>query len=251
MDASINRVYLAGMKPITKFVALSLTFALSIPGALAAPAKPAKAAAAKSADGKDQDASVLFGSIDDGRLMLEGNIGWPYYPRLGVHYGLSDRLSIGGTFSLGGASAGWSYFGIGFAVPVRFVAWQNDKMSLALRTDPGVTLGFGFFSTLIGINIPVAANFGYTVPLSGNMNIKVGGGLDTGASILVGGGLANAIVIVPILVGPAAEIRVTKDITIPIEAKVGPVIGTFGVGPFVTTGVGFGYKFLAGVTYTL
>jgi hypothetical protein len=210
------------MNLISKFVALSLAIALSIPSALAAPAKPAGAAAAKSADGKDQNASVLFGSIDGGRLMLEGNIGWPYYPRLGVHYGINDRFSIGGSFGLGGGYAGWWGFGLIFAAPIRFVAWQQDT---------------------------IAAHFGYSIPLSGSMNIKVGGGVESGATILTGGGLASAGAAIPILLGPAAEIRITKDITIPIESKFGPVIYTYSNAFF--SNVWFDFRFLAGITYTL
>jgi hypothetical protein len=198
----------------------------------------------------------LFGGIDDGRLMLEGNIGWPYYPRFAVHYGLSDRFSVGGSFALGGGYAGWWGFGMNVAAPIRWVAYKAPKMSLQLRFDPGVTLGFGWASTLFTFNIPVAANFGYEIPLdSKTMSLKVGGGIETGIGIMVGSFLASPAVAVPILIGPAAELRVTKNVTIPIDIKLGPSIGTFttGIGAITatSTGASLGYKFLAGVTYTL
>jgi hypothetical protein len=243
------------MKKLLQVGMSGLVLLLAAPAAWSAP-KGAVASSGPSQGGS----SVLFGGIEEGKWMLEGQIGWPYYPRASFHYGISESFSVGPSISLGGAST-WG-FGIALGAPIRYIPWQSGKMSVALRADPGVS--FGFLGVVaVGLNLPVSGHFGYGIPFNHkNLYLRVGGGLETGVSGFVSG--VNGVSI-PILIGPAAELRILPKLTVTMDFKFGPEIRTFatpGLNSALTalaaaTGtttssifVGFAYRTLAGVTYT-
>lgn len=209
------------------------SFALA---ALIAAGSPSTAAAAED--------SFLFGAPQRGQVF--GSLGYSGTPRIGYMTGLNPTTAIGGEFIL---DIGQFYntqsfvpgnrIFVGAAVPIKLLLSEEDKLTFALTVAPGIgaqiiTGG----ATQFGILMHGAVNVGYKA----SKQFTIGGGIDVPLSLHFGD-FTN--VAIPILLGPAAEFRVTRDLTLRSELKLGPHITAADFGG----GANLGLKFNIGVNY--
>ncbi len=181
-----------------------------------------------------------FGDIPSGNV-FEAEIGFPFAPRLAFHHALNSQMSVGGLFGVDYgyyAPNGGVRVALHLGLPVRLSLLKDSKLSIGLRLDPGLFLGFtGAFQ--FGLLLNAGVNIGYIV----NPMLTVGGGIDLPLGFVFTPGFYAAI---PILFGPVLELHVSPQLAILFDAKFGPWIGTGGGG-----GTTLGLKLLAGIAYRL
>lgn len=170
--------------------------------------------------------------------MLHGEIGFSGLPKVAYHMGMSNNLSVGGSFAFD-----YAYFApqaaftpaILLQAPIRFRLHESGQLSFGLRADPGVGFIFGNVFTF-GLLLNMAFNVGYAV----NNQIIVGGGVDMPIAIRISDGGSG--LVWPLLFGPMFEMHVTPAVALTADLKFGPWIDS-------AAGAIFGLKFLVGVAY--
>lgn len=171
--------------------------------------------------------------------MLHGEIGFSGLPKVAYHMGMSNDLSIGGSFAFD-----YAYFapraafsaGLLLQAPIRYRIHESGQLSFGLRADPGVGMFFPGGGFVFGLLLNMAFNVGYAV----NNQIIVGGGVDMPLAIRISDGGAG--LVWPILFGPMFEMHVTPSVALTADLKFGPWIDS-------DVGAIFGLKFLVGVAY--
>lgn len=181
--------------------------------------------------------SVVFGGPRSGALLLEGTLGYSHLPRLGVHYGLTDSVSVGGAFAfnLGYYSFAATFPNIQFSVPI-LITFSRQKMVGGVRIEPGIAMVFALGQVAPMMTVDLEANAGVRL---GDI-AKLGGGINIPFGLVITA--VGAAAFVPILFGPVFEIAPTPEVAFHVDVKLGPYISSAG-------GVFFGSRLAAGITY--
>lgn len=178
--------------------------------------------------------------VHSGETMTKGSLmplieaGWPDVT-LGVAYGLSDKIDIGGR--LGFVYGPWFNpsligFGMALSVPIRFSLVKGGGVSALIHVDPG--LKFPLFSpVLFGLQFPVGAEVGIHVADHATLQV----GLDLPMHVnFVRGAYFN---IAP-MAGPGFEYHI-GNAAIGLNTRFGATVAVGGGGGATFSGAGFGF----------
>jgi len=188
---------------------------------------------------------AYFGGIEKDRSTLSGDLGYADLPRIEFLHGISDRFAIGGKFAFNlsyyipSVYAGPNFL---FGVPLRVSFYNGPSISAGMKIVPTFALG------LLGGN---SANVAFD--LESNIGIKawdvanVGGGIKI--PFLMSFGPFGAVI--PILIGPTAELHTTPNFGIAFDAKLGPYFVTTNGTPTspASSGITFGMRISLGASY--
>jgi hypothetical protein len=183
-------------------------------------------AVAAPASAEDKGWSVLSGtSVGPGHVALQLQAGWPDLS-LGGHYGLGDKLDVGGRFAFSYGQDGSLGFGVGPAPGFRFQASARYQLisSGALRLGAGFSPGFGL-DLLPGVTtprilFPLQLVFGI-VP-GGKLMLHVGLDLPLYATLPTAATTGG--VTFPILVGGGVEYALDRSLAATGQLRIGPVL---------------------------
>ncbi len=192
--------------------------------------------------------------------IVEGGLGWP---GLHVSYlrGISNQLELGArfTFNYGVEGlVGAIVPGVKFQFLLRFKFFDNGKISLALRFEPGplfyfypssgvTTCSFDAFgnvvcgragSTVGGLTIPVGMRLG----LVASSAVNVGVSFDLPMWFSFG---RTTTFLVPILMGAGVEYFLQSNLLLAFNIKMGPTLSSGGGTAVFTfeSKLGVGYRF--------
>lgn len=189
--------------------------------------------------------TMRAGGIKPGSI-FEGELGFSALPRIAYHYTIADGFSIGGMFTFDfqyyylGPGATFTP-GIGLQMPLRINLYNQNRISVGLRTDPGIGFSFPAGTTVINILLDTSVNVGYwAVP----GKFLVGGGLQMPVAIAFATAGGNALLIWPLLFGPIIEFHPIPEVAITADLKFGPHINS---NP--ANNVHFGARMLVGAAY--
>ena len=199
--------------------------------------------------------SFFFGVPD--RPTAWGQVGYSGVLRGGYVFLPGENLSIGGEFILDAGffnSVGTGRPGtvsIAVAAPIKLKISESDTMIIGLTGRPGIGItlvdsvetdfgdpNFGQSKTepLFALLLHVEGNVGFKI----NDDFIVGGGVEIPVTFLFG---TFNIFLFPLLAGPVAEYRITDDIAVHADFKIGPHLAA---GDSSTS---FGLKFQAGASW--
>ena len=183
-------------------------------------------------------------TMSRGSLMPYGEVGWPDVS-LGVAYGISDKIDIGGRlgFVYGPYhSPAFVGFGMALSVPVRFSLVKGGSISALIHVDPG--LRFPLFSpVLFGIQFPVGAEVGIHVAEHATLQV----GLDVPMHVNF---LRGAYFSIAPMAGPGFEYHI-GSLALGLNTRFGATILAGGGGGASFSGAGFGFLTQAYVGYKL
>src|SRR5438270_4158475 len=124
----------------------------------------------------------LYGgeTLAAGQDAFDGEVGWPA-TSLGWTHGLTDTTDAGVRLDILYAfeTTTDTHFGLGLRVPLRAIAVRTGRMSLLVRTDPGLKVYPGS-GTPWGFSFPVGAAVGFDV----NPDLRFALGVDVPMSLL-------------------------------------------------------------------
>jgi len=189
--------------------------------------------------------SMMFGAPK--KQAIFGELGYSGIPRAGYITPVGPRLALGGEFFLDiGAfnSLGTGVPGtltIAGGVPVKILLSESQEILVGVGLTPGVgiTVFRGDVDPNFALLLHSELNVGYKV----NQQVIVGGGVNIPLTVSLG--RASGAVI-PILFGPAAEFKMTPELALTGELKMGPHIAAGDVFAVTT----FGFKFQVGIAYS-
>lgn len=178
-------------------------------------------------------------TLGEGNHALTAKAGWPGI-FAGYQRGLLSNLDVGGHLGFIYAVEGLvtdTYPGMKLSGWVRYRLWGNEKMALAVVSDPGL-----FFTVLAGVSrwglsIPVGLRLG--IAASSAVGLSVSFDVPFWIGFGTGGG-ANF----PLLAGGGVEYFLTSELALSLTARMGPTIRHYGA-------VNFGFEAFFGATYTL
>jgi hypothetical protein len=163
-------------------------------------------------------------TVGAGRTVLWGQAGWPGIWAELIH-GLEPTLEIGGKVAFNYGFEGivdLGVLGLDFQFLLRKQFFENEKMRIAARFDPGILLYFPSRSTLFGITFPVGVEFGF--PVSPVVSLSASFGLPMYVYFQNGG----SGFVIPILFGGGAEYLLEKNVALTFKLALGPSIATAG-----------------------
>ena len=124
----------------------------------------------------------LYGgeTVAAGQDVFVGEVGWPS-TSLGWSHGLTDTTDAGIRFDVLYAfeTTTDTHFGLGIRVPLRAIVVRTGRMSLLVRSDPGLKVYPGD-GTPWGFSFPVGAAVGFDV----NPDLRFALGIDVPMSLL-------------------------------------------------------------------
>lgn len=190
-------------------------------------------------------------TVESGKTVGEGsNVFWGQggYPGIWAEFihGLTPTLEIGGKFAFNYGFEGIvdiNKVGLDFQFLVRKQFFDNGKMRIAGRLDPGLLLYFPSGTTVVGITFPVAVEFGF--PVSSEVTINA----SFAAPMYVDFAYGGAGFVIPILFGGGVEYLLERNIALTFRLALGPSFvagdGYVGGSPAFTLYALFGaaYKF--------
>ncbi len=184
--------------------------------------------------------SVLSGrTVGDGSFVIFPQFGYP-----GVWcdflYGTSEKMQLGGRigFNYGNQVAVGLDIGPQVNFLLKFNLINKEKLSMALRVDPGLLFGGLNGYAYMGIAFGVGLDFG--IHPAEMVAIHFGADLMPTMGIYFVGAFAFAM---PIQFGPGVEFEVSEGVLLTFNAKFGPgIVAGAGGG-----GVGFALKTMMGV----
>jgi hypothetical protein len=190
---------------------------------------------------------ALAGQASRGDTM-KVELGFPGLPRLSYHRTFDSTLSVGGAIAFGYAYfAPSDSFGsaVVLSMPVKKTIVDDGLFRFAVRGEPGLYLGIAqpeFSQAIPGLVLGtgLAASWLY------DRDLELGGGIDMPLMIGFPTGGRDVFIAVPLLIGPTAEYRATYDLTLSVDAKIGP--------HFMTDdfyGTRFGMRIFLGAAYRL
>jgi hypothetical protein len=184
-------------------------------------------------------------TVGEGNNVFWGQGGFPGVWAEFIH-GLTPTLEIGGKLAFNYGVEGivdLNKVGLDFQLLVRKQFFDNGRMRIAGRLDPGLLVYFPSGASLIGVVVPVAVEFGFPVSPEVSLNASFA------APMYVDFYKGSAGFVVPILFGGGAEYLLDANIALTFRVALGPsfVAGTGYVGgsPAFTLYALFGaaYKF--------
>ena len=190
-------------------------------------------------------------TVQSGKTVGEGsNVFWGQggFPGIWAEFihGLPPTLEVGAKFAFNYGVEGivdLNKVGLDFQVLVRKQFFDNGKMRVAARLDPGFLLYFPSGGTVLGIAVPVAVEFGFPVNTEVSLNASFA------APMYVDFFKGSAGFVVPILFGGGAEYLLDPNIALTFRVALGPSFvagsGYVGGSPAFTLYALFGaaYKF--------
>jgi hypothetical protein len=190
-------------------------------------------------------------TVQSGKTVGEGaNVFWGQggYPGIWAEFihGLTPTLEIGGKFAFNYGFEGIvdiNKVGLDFQFLVRKQFFDNGKMRIAGRLDPGLLLYFPGGGTVVGIIFPVAVEFGF--PVSSQVSINASFAVPMYVDFANGG----AGFVIPVLFGGGVEYLLEQNIALTFRLALGPSFvagdGYVGGSPAFTLYALFGaaYKF--------
>jgi hypothetical protein len=161
-----------------------------------------------------------------GDLMPYGEFGWPDIS-LGLQYGLSPKVDIGGRLSLlyGWESTLYTDVGLGLRVPIRISLTKRSKFSALIHVDPGFKFYGDGYDGYVGVNnravfglqFPFGAEFGIHITPDATIQL----GVDLPMTILFA--RQAAFVLAP-LVGFGFEYHIDDHLGLGLNTRFGPVV---------------------------
>jgi hypothetical protein len=190
-------------------------------------------------------------TVESGKTVGEGNnVFWGQggYPGIWAEFihGLTPTLEIGGKFAFNYGFEGIvdiNKVGLDFQFLVRKQFFDNGKMRIAGRLDPGFLLYFPSGTTVAGIIFPVSVEFGFPVSTEVSINASFS------APMYVDFANGGAGFVIPILFGGGVEYLLERNIALTFRLALGPSFvagnGYVGGSPAFTLYALFGaaYKF--------
>jgi hypothetical protein len=190
-------------------------------------------------------------TVESGKPVGEGsNVFWGQggYPGIWAEFihGVTPTLEIGGKFAFNYGLEGIvpiNKVGLDFQFLVRKQFFDNGKMRIAGRLDPGLLLYFPSGTTVIGIALPVGVEFGFPVTSEVSINASFG------APMYVDFARGSAGFVIPILFGGGVEYLLQPNVALTFHVGLGPSFvagnGYVGGSPAFTLYALFGaaYKF--------
>lgn len=153
-------------------------------------------------------------------------------------HGVADNAALG--FSIANDTPGSTTaapLAIYAALAVRLSLMQGDNTSFGLRIDPNVHILPLGNSAAVNVGLSVGAGFGYWIVPKLFM---MGGGLDIPFVLSV---TPNVTVMIPLLLGPLAEVHLGDHIALFMDVKGGVNITLARVTPHIVGRIGFAAHF--------
>ncbi len=174
-------------------------------------------------------------TLTAGSIMPYAEVGYPD-EGIGVHYGLTDRIEIGGRIGFHYAPIYHPSFlaaGMSAAFTLRISLAKTEKVSALIHLDPGLKV-LTFSGPFLGIQFPVGAEIGIHLTREATLQI----GLDVPVAVnLTNGVFAN---IVP-MAGPGFEYQISDKMAVGANTRFGATIIAGGDRGVTFSGVGFGF----------
>ena len=215
-------------------------FALVAAVALAVSSTPALAQDGDTA-GAAVDWSVITGrTVGAGAFVIHPEFGWPGLGAAFI-YGAGSAFDVGGrfTFNYGSELATVIVPGLKMTGFLKFKLLNQQKFSLALRTEPGIGFFFPGGSAGMQIFFPVYMDFGiHPIP---QLGVVLGADLPFQIGFSFGGG--PVFFALPMGFGPGLEFALTPNVQLTFNMRFGPGIIASGGG----AGANFAFKTLMGV----
>lgn len=219
-----------------------MLFALAGPPARAQDGDPAPAAPTSPVvRGVSWD--VTGGGVPTSGALIHAQAGFPGLPTVAYHHSLRRGFSIGGLvgFDYGFFRPRSGFFeGLMLAVPMRWTIHRDGPWSAGLEARPGLLLGL-YDGLGVGLMASVAGHATYAL----EHRLLVGGGLEIPLLLDVrSGGNLGTRLIVPVLVGPVAELHISPPLGLTVDMKVGAHLSS-------DAGARFAMKLMVGAVYRL
>lgn len=192
--------------------------------------------------------SLVFGTPQ--RPTLYGSTGYSGILRGGFVQPSSPTMSLGGELILdlggfGSLDAAGNLTTLAGAFRLDLTLMENEDLLVGFTFTPGIGVAFPRFGdAAFALLLHPDLNIGYKV----SPQVVVGGGITVPFTLYVGQG--GAAVAVPVLFGPVAEFRLTPDLGIFTQLKLGPTIFGGSGGGVGGSRVDFGMDLRAGVSYS-
>jgi hypothetical protein len=181
----------------------------------------------------------LYGgeTVAAGQDVLVGEVGWPG-TSLGWTHGLTDTTDAGVRLDIlyGFETTTDTHFGLGLRVPLRAIVVRTGRMSLLVRTDPGLKVYPGN-GTPWGFSFPVGAAVGFDV----NPDLRFALGVDVPMSLL----FSPAQFVIGTEFGFGVDYFLDPRLIAGFNIRVGPVFST------EANGSRFGFVTQIGIAYRM
>ena len=165
-------------------------------------------------------------TVGAGHSVFWGQVGYPGIWAEIIH-GIDPTTEIGGKFAFNYALEGivnTSTIGLDFQFLLRKQFFDNGKIRIAGRFDPGLLLYFPSGFTLIGITFPVGVEFGFPV----SSQVSINASFDLPMYLLFSSGGYGTAFVIPLLFGGGVEYMIEKNLALTFKLKLGPSIVTGG-----------------------
>jgi hypothetical protein len=184
-------------------------------------------------------------TVGAGQTVFWGQVGYPGIWAEIIH-GMDPTLEIGGKFAFNYGFEGiidCCVVGLDFQFLLRKQFFDNGKIRIAGRFDPGFLLYFPSGFTFFGITFPIGVEFGFPV----SSVVSINASFDLPMYVLFGSGGYGTTFVIPLLFGGGAEYLIEKNLALTFKLKLGPSIVTgnyFGSTKFTLYALfGAAYKF--------
>lgn len=171
--------------------------------------------------------STLSGrTVGLGQTVILGQAGWPGFSATLLH-GLAPALDLGAklTFNYGEEGIVTQIVpGIKVQAVARVTFFDNEKLNLGMRFEPGPLVYFTSFETTAGLALPVGLQLG--ISLSSAFLLSVGVDAPVFRTFGAAGGW-----VFPILFGGGLEYFVAPDLAATFKVEIGPAVDTRGFRP--------------------
>ncbi len=182
-------------------------------------------------------------TLGEGRSAAQFEIGWPG-AFLTVMHGRDDNLDVGGRigFQYGFEGIPDQVFpGVVLAGAARLQLLKRDRFVMGVRTSPGLLMYVpSRVTSFFGFTVPVEATGGYLLL----PNLSVNAGLSLPMAIFFRPRIAFYM---PVQAGGGVEYKVDQNLSLTLDARVGPLFRFERLGPFTDLSfkilLGAGYRF--------
>lgn len=159
-------------------------------------------------------------TVGAGHTVFWGQAGFPGIWLELVH-GLDPTLEIGGKFAFNYSFEGIvdsSTLGLDFQFLLRKAFFDNGKVRIAGRFDPGLMLYFPSRTTVVGLTFPIGVEFGF--PVSSVVSINASFALPMYVTFANGG----TGFVLPLLFGGGVEYLIERNLALTFKLAMGPSI---------------------------
>jgi hypothetical protein len=160
-------------------------------------------------------------TVGTGQTVFWGQAGYPGLWAEFVH-GLDPTLEIGGKFAFNYGFEGIvddNVLGLDFQFLLRKAFFDNGKIRIAGRFDPGLLLYFPSGFTVVGITCPVGVEFGF--PVSPLVSINASFAMPMYVTFANGSGGF----VLPLIFGGGVEYLLERNVDLTFKLGMGPSIG--------------------------